>query len=638
MSPDDRLEMEQFEALSAELADAGRVARAVSARLEAPDQAFAARLRAQLLGGLSQPGSIMTVAAALPARRQLNSPEDLADRRRDASRGTQATPPRSGKRWRARQVETIRVPEPVVLAEIEPNAAINRETALKPSIRWRMPTRSVPSRWVAVGLAAAIAIASFAVGSTVIFPAGPTASAKVAIAASVVRNGALSPLAAGAELREGDTVEVGAGGEATLAMGGSYVRMAPGSDLRLDRLDSSHIVVNQLSGRAYHRVSVGSHGDYTVITAAVTWVATGTAFDLDRYALGTGGEEVRGMALLDGLDVTSLQDTAALNQGQSAVVDLSGSGSTAGTPVVSQITTQALSDSWLVQNASLDSLAGLDVGELAVAVTPAPRPTRTAAQAVVATPRPTAPPTKTPTPTPTPTPSPTPKPTPKPTPRPTPRPTRTGPLSLGALAITDNGDGTYTFSWPEYQGEGFTYYKLVHGDAGTVPRYPSSPYWACNSDRTQNSWTGPIDPGDYAVRLQVVDESSGSVVIRAQTNIAHLQVAGGPPTPTPTLPALQDLGALNVSDDGGGKFTFSWAAYTGGWSFDAYKLVYVAWDGDPSYLTGASYKAFGTGSTSSGSIPMPSGDWSVRVQAIGRPSAGDAYAFAATSVYHLTVP
>jgi hypothetical protein len=58
---------------------------------------------------------------------------------------------------------------------------------------------------------------------------------------------------------------------------------------------------------------------------------------------------------------------------------------------------------------------------------------------------------------------------------------------------------------------------------------------------------------------------------------------------------------------------------------------------DPSYLNGDSYKAFGTGATS-GSLDLTSGDWSVRVQAIGRPNGGDAYVFAQSSVYHLTAP
>ena len=147
---------------------------------------------------------------------------------------------------------------------------------------------------------------------------------------------------------------------------------------------------------------------------------------------------------------------------------------------------------------------------------------------------------------------PTRQPTPGPTRKPTPKPTPAGPANLGKLTIVDNGDGTYTFSWPEYTGEGFMYYKLVYGDWGTTPNYPASPFWACNDSRDDSSWTGPVDVGDYAVRVQVVDESKG-IVIRAQTGIVHLNVT----QPAPTAPPVQSLGALGVTDDGGGNYTFT---------------------------------------------------------------------------------
>ncbi|MGD0863616.1 MAG: hypothetical protein ABSA21_12835 [Candidatus Limnocylindrales bacterium] len=127
--------------------------------------------------------------------------------------------------------------------------------------------------------------------------------------------------------------------------------------------------------------------------------------------------------------------------------------------------------------------------------------------------------------------------------------------------------------------------------------------------------------------------TSGAVVIRAQTDIVHFTVAG----PTPTDSPVQSLGDLRVTDDDGGNYTFDWGAYTGGFSFDAYKLVWVAWDGSPSYLDGDPYVAFGTGTTSSGSIGMPSGDWSVCIQAIGT-FGGHTVVFGQSGIYHLTVP
>jgi hypothetical protein len=93
---------------------------------------------------------------------------------------------------------------------------------------------------------------------------------------------------------------------------------------------------------------------------------------------------------------------------------------------------------------------------------------------------------------------------------------------------------------------------------------------------------------------------------------------------------------LGVSDDGSGNYTFSWTPYGGGWDFDAYKLVYLPGNKNPSYLNGDPFQAFGTGATS-GTLPLTSGDWSVRVQAVGSP-AGHAHVFAQSLVYHLTVP
>ncbi|MGD0020252.1 MAG: hypothetical protein ABSD62_13455 [Candidatus Limnocylindrales bacterium] len=654
MSLDERREMEELDGLAAALTEAGQIARAACARRQTPDPTFVSRLRAELLGDLPRVGlaplAFAPLAAApMPSDRPLGAPEKLADRRglqrlaadgrRDwagesrpellsaavsATRDDRPAPaPEGGKRWRARQVQTISAGRPGVPPAAAP-AGLDAEraghvAALHPSVRWRMPTRIMPPRWVAAGLAATIAIGSFLYGSTLLFPVRPDATAEVAVASTLVRGGVSGPLAQGAELHEGDEVKVGAGGQATLAMSGSFMRMAPGSDVRLESLDSNHIVVDQLAGRAYHRVAAHGSGDYRVVTASVSWVANGTAFDLDRHSTGAGGEEARGMALLDGLNLQGPQLQASLNQGQSAVVQLAGGGSPQGKPVIGQISAQALADSWLVQNAHLDALAGLDLGELAVDVNPTALPSRTPAPAATS---------RSVTPVATPTRQPTARPTRKPTPRPTP----TGPAYLGKLTIKDNGDGTYTFTWPKYKGAEFSYYKLVYGDAGTTPTYPTASYWACNSDRDENSWTGTIDIGDYAVRLQTIDESS-EVVIRAQTDVKHLKVTG----PPPTAPPVQNLGPLGVSNDGGGKYTFSWAAYAGGFEFDAYKLVYVAWNGSPSYLNGDPFWAFGTGATSSGSIAVPSGDWSIRVQAIGS-FDGHTFVFGQSGIYHLTVP
>jgi hypothetical protein len=82
----------------------------------------------------------------------------------------------------------------------------------------------------------------------------------------------------------------------------------------------------------------------------------------------------------------------------------------------------------------------------------------------------------------------------------------------------------------------------------------------------------------------VVDLSGGGTVIRPQTNTVRLIVTAPPP-----LPPTVDLGALRVTDNGNGTYTFHWTQYTGG-PFNYYKLVYepTASGKDPSYPDGSS--------------------------------------------------
>ncbi len=173
----------------------------------------------------------------------------------------------------------------------------------------------------------------------------------------------------------------------------------------------------------------------------------------------------------------------------------------------------------------------------------------------------------------------------------------------------------------------------MHEDWGKTPNYPTSPYWACNDSASDDTWSGFIDPGDYAVRLQVVDDSGDKVVIRAQTRIVRLTV-----TAPPSLPPTVDLGALRATANGDGTYSFSWTAYTGG-SFSYYKLVYetTASGKTPSYPDGSPYWAVpGPGDTSTGPITIEPGDYRVRIQAIGYPDG--AYAYAQTAILHLIVP
>ncbi len=629
MLRDFEAERQQLDGLAAELIEAGRISRTETARRELPDPRFAISLRASLLDQFAQRRTTDGLAPVPPTRplgwvgperravgRSVAGPRpEWADRQEFlgvAAVEREDARPESGRRW---EQAPAGLPQTAVGEETEAAAHV---AVLRPAVRWHMPVRVMPARWVAVGLAASLAIASLMYGTVQLFPSSPTATAEVVVGATVTRGGVTSSLVVGEELKPGDTIEVAQGGNATIALGDSFIRMASASSLRLDGLDPNHVLVSQLAGRAYHRVSVDEDGDYTVMTGPVKWTAAGTAFDIDRYPWGADGEEVRGLALLDDLRLTSPDLSRSLDQGQSATIRLSGADELADDPSLGSITADTLADAWLILNAQLDHLAGLDLGELAVLVTPSPVATRTEG------PLPTEPPATTPAPT------------PKPTPRPTPRPTQAAPVNLGNLSVAyDAESGKYTLGWSKYTGAwttGKTHYKLLYEPWGTTPSYGTSDWWASLESRTERSWTGEIPNGDYAVRVQVIDESSGTVV-RAQTGVLHLK----------TLPPTASLGGLSADISVPGQVTFSWTGYSGGWPYSYYKLVYGPPGSNPSYLAGASYLAVPSAGQTSVTIEIGAEGFAagteldLRIQAIGYPY-GSGYAFGQTSVLTFTVP
>ena len=113
-------------------------------------------------------------------------------------------------------------------------------------------------------------------------------------------------------------------------------------------------------------------------------------------------------------------------------------------------------------------------------------------------------------------------------------------VSLGALTVQDNGDGTYTFKWTKFTGPWFSYYKLVYGPSGSSPSYPGgSSYWAAISNQSQTQvtlkvGTGGFEAGTYAVRLQAIDYPGGHAYAYAETDIADPVTTAPAPTPAPT--------------------------------------------------------------------------------------------------------
>jgi len=118
---------------------------------------------------------------------------------------------------------------------------------------------------------------------------------------------------------------------------------------------------------------VPAGGDYRVDTGSVTWVAHGTAFDLDRSPRASGsGDEVVGLALVDGLDIEGAGGGTPLdlNEGMSATVELSATGTADGPPVTGSTSSEVLARAWILANASLDEQLELPMGVLPGAASP----------------------------------------------------------------------------------------------------------------------------------------------------------------------------------------------------------------------------------------------------------------------------
>jgi hypothetical protein len=330
-----------------------------------------------------------------------------------------------------------------------------------------------------------------------------------------------------------------------LTINDSYVRLAAGADVKLEQIDPNNVVVDQLAGDVYHRVSMPSGGEYTAKTGSVTWVADGTAFDLDRSARASGaGDQVVAMALVDSFDIqgAGIATPVHVSQGMSVTVDLSSAGAAEAPPDSVAISTEALVADWIVTNANLDAQMELPMGVLPVAAapsstaTPTPPSTEAPSASPTATGSSSASPTALPsgsataTPTPKATPKPTPTPTQKSTPRPTatPAPTNTpaGPVNLGGLGFNDNGDGTYTFTWTPYTGawDDNTMYMLVYIEAASgAPNYPADNYWPGGQTTVASQDSFKLSAADlqpsgqhtYRMRLQVV--RTGAVLAQTST-------------------------------------------------------------------------------------------------------------------------
>ncbi|HLY14902.1 MAG TPA: hypothetical protein VKR24_11180 [Candidatus Limnocylindrales bacterium] len=338
--------------------------------------------------------------------------------------------------------------------------------------------------------------------------ATPANRASDVAGATLIRGGTSSTLVAGTSLQAGDEIRVASTGHATLQIGSSLARLAPGADVQLSSLSASAVRLALVDGRAYNRVNVPAGGSYAVATGPYAWTATGTAFDLSRTTLSGGGTQVVLLALQHSTSVTGPAGTQVIPEG-SAATAVFGSPASDGL-TVAPIPASDFLDPWLIANAKSDEALGYPIGALAgVALAPNGTPT-TAVSSPTGTPSdtPSSAPSDTPgsTPvvspssrpapsvTPVPTPRPTPTPTASPSPSPTPTPTATPALGLSLTSCP----GGVVINWSKYSGPGFVRYVTLRSGMPTIPAAYNSGLALAGSSTGTLGTTSAADPGNDA--------------------------------------------------------------------------------------------------------------------------------------------
>ncbi len=564
--PFEPLDTTGLSVLEEELAAAGRRIRAERSRAEWPDPLFAASLRDRLIGQLP-----------------------FAERTTPAPRAERTVP-----------------------AMDPPAFAPER---LMPRLVRATPRFLPAPGWTIATIAAALVVSLVGLGPGHLLQAPAPSRAGDVAGASLVRGGSTTALAAGAALEVGDEIRTTDIGRATLQLGNSQARLSGGSDMVIRSLAADGLVLEQLAGRAYHRVAVASGGTYTVMTAAVSWTAHGTAFDLDRRTLASGAERLTLLTIEHSVSVAGPDVSATVTEGRRAELVLGLQG-VAPDIATGPIRPGELSDGWLAANAALDRTAGFSTGiltGLAPTEPPSsPQPTEPNVPSPPPGPAATAPADPSPKPAPKPTPVPTVRPTatpraatPEPTPRPTPTPIPIAPLALSAGACP----GGTILDWSAAPAGGFHHYKTLWSgsDSFSDASVVSGTY---TTDRYKTSAADLNATGTRWYRTYAYD-SLGHVVAKSSTRSA---TGLGDP---------DGLGALSVTD-GTGTTDFAWPTFGGSADcFTWYKVVYSADDSSPSYLTAATLATY-TSDQSAGtaSAEIPPGTYWFRMQVLRETDMG----------------
>lgn len=576
------------------LTDVGRRARAELGDAERPDATFTAALRERLVVQLPAGAATEPAAAAhdgvVPG--WVVAPAAEATSRRGITAPTVPSDLAAGF---------------VGFVPTAPMAGAGRPQRVVGRLAWIGPRLSTPPRWAVAMVAAAFVAAALGFGPGRSFFTGPAPSHVTDVAgAALLRGGNQIALVDGAELQPGDEVRVAVDGHATLVLGGSLARLAGGAAVIVRTLAADRIVLDQLAGRVYHRVSVPAGGSYAVSTAGLTWMARGTAFDLDRTAI-AAGTRLTLLAIQHSVVVDGPGISATIAEGRRAEIVLGGLSSapdlTVGVP-----TSDQLHDPWLAANAALDLAAGFDPGILVALL--ATEPPSTSAPTASPEPTPVGPtsepsldPSTSPEPTSPATTSPSPIDTPRPTPMETPRPT---PKPIAALGLNAKAcPGGTLLDWSTAPAAGFHHYKTywspsaAFGGSAIVDGSATTNHLA-----TSAVDAGTVDPRWY--RTYAYD-AGGHVIAKSPTRGAT--GLGGP----------ADLGTLTIGPDGPGKSSFSWpdmAIPAGCYAFT--KLVYSAGT-EPSYGEPGTELLWWTSDQAIHALPSeptPSGTWWFRVQVI----------------------
>lgn len=525
------------------LARAGSVARDQTGGTE-PAPAFAAVLRARLLAGYGAGRG----TAALPAGA---SPADRAD-------GSAAAG-----------------------APIDTGVTQLRRAS-------RLATRSrfgPPVRWLSLAAAAVLVVGLVAAWTRQTVPS-PTYHAADVGAATLVRDGVTEPLAAGTELQIGDEIRVAPDGRATLALGSVIARLAGGTMVRIVALDASAIRIEQLAGRAYHRIA--GPVAYRVDTGPVSWTADGTAFDLSREASGRGAV-VRLLAVEHDVAVEGPALALRVAEGQVATVGLDDGASSLEPAVLGD-----LADPWLLANARIDRALGLGLGVLAdldelAHASPSPtaepspdesaEPSHEASHEPAPSVEPTEEPSHEPSPPPEPTASAKPTATPKPTPAPTATPKPTATPTPGIAMTLTSCNGGVVIEWTKYTGANFNHYSTYRSTSPfAVPeRYP--PDWPV--EYLHDTYT--TDPRQ-ASAADTTGDVGRTYYYRALVFDAADRVIAASDLGTAKASPIGDLGALAVGPADGGT-QVSWTAFSGSTAcFTKYIVVWSASSSEPSYF------------------------------------------------------